>query len=105
MKGPLQFIKRGYRVILPFLLLVALIYGAGGMLSPGSRAASFALMTGWSGLIWWIGAIGIGIVAPCVLVTGRKAIEVKTAWALFTAVLVGGFLLRFVLVFAGQGAL
>jgi formate-dependent nitrite reductase membrane component NrfD len=62
-------------------------------------------MTGWSGLIWWVGAIGTGMVVPWALVMRRQAIEVNRAWPLFASALVGGFLLRFVLVFAGQGAL
>ncbi len=105
MKGPLQFVKRSYRVILPCLLLVALGYGATRILSPASKPAAIHLMTGWSGLIWWVGAIGIGMVVPWALVMRRQAIEVNRAWPLFASALVGGFLLRFVLVFAGQGAL
>jgi len=105
MKGPLEFVKRSYRVVLPCLFLVALVHGVGGVLSPASKGAALALITGWSGLIWWVGVVGIGMVLPWFLVMGQEAIGVKKAWPLFTAVLVGGFLLRFVLIFAGQGTL
>ena len=105
MKEPLQFLKRSFRMILPSLLVMALIYGVAGLLSPGSKTAALHLMTGWSGVIWWIGVIGVGVVLPWVLVMRPEAIKVKRAWPLLASVLLGGFLLRFVVVFAGQGAL
>ena len=105
MKGPLRFVKRSYRVILPCLLLVALGYGVTRILSPMSKPAAIHLLTGSNGLIWWVGAIGIGMVLPWGLVMRRQAIEANTAWLLFASVLVGGVLLRVVLVFAGQGAM
>ena len=105
MKEPLQFLKRGYRIILPCLLLVALVYMASGVISPASRPMAVHLMTGWNGVVWWVGAIGIGMVMPWVLVARRQAIQGRQAWYLFSSILVGGVLLRFVLVYAGQGAM
>jgi polysulfide reductase chain C len=105
MKEPLQFLKRGYRVILPCLLLVALAYMTSGVLSPESRPVMVRLITGWTGLIWWVGVIGTGMAMPWALVTRRQAIQGHKAWYLFSSILVGGFLLRFVLVYAGQGSM
>lgn len=105
MKEPLQFLKKGFRIILPCLFLVALAHMASVIISPTSKPAAVHLVTGWSGLIWWVGAIGIGMVMPWVLVMRRQVIEVNGAWPLFASVLIGGFLLRLVLVFGGQGAM
>ncbi len=105
MKEPLRFLKKGFRIILPCLFLVALAHMASVIISSTSKPAAGHLVTGWSGLIWWVGAIGIGMVMPWVLVMRRQAIEVNEAWPLFASVLIGGFLLRFVLVFGGQGTM
>ena len=35
-------------------------------------------MTGWSGLIWWVGAIGIGILVPWILVMRRQEKQCDT---------------------------
>lgn len=105
MKEPLQFLKRGYRVVLPCLLLVALAYTASGVISPTSRPMAVHLMTGWTGLVWWVGAVGIGMVMPWILVMRRRAIQGRQTWYLLSSMLVGGLLLRFVLVYAGQGAM
>jgi formate-dependent nitrite reductase membrane component NrfD len=105
MKEPLQFLKKGFRIILPCLFLVALAHTASVIISPTPKPAGVHLVRGWGGLIWWVGAIGIGMVMPWILVMRRQVIEVNGAWPLFASVLIGGFLLRFVLVFGGQGAM
>ena len=102
MAGPLQFLRKGYRMILPLYLLVLLVYVVSLWASPESRGAVPGLMTGWSGLFWWLGAIGVGIAFPLNVVFSKKAIGVRRAWVLFSSVLVGGFLLRLVLVYSGQ---
>jgi polysulfide reductase chain C len=105
MTEPIQFLKQGYRIILPLYLLVALVFVISQSIVPESREAALGLMTGWGGLLWWLGAIGIGIAFPLSVVFGKKAIGVRRAWVLFSSVLVGGFLLRFVLVYSGQGTM
>jgi len=105
MEGPLQFLKRSYRLILPFYLLVSLALVFSLAIFPSTRAEAFGLMTGWSGLIWWVGAMGLGIIVPMVLVMRGKKVQVGEAWVLFGCLLGGGFLLRLVLIYAGQGAM
>jgi formate-dependent nitrite reductase membrane component NrfD len=102
MAGPLQFLKQGYRVILPLYVLTALVFVLSQAAAPESRMAVLGLMTGWSGLFWWLGAIGIGMAFPLSIVFSKGVIGVRRAWYLFSSVLVGGFLLRLVLVYSGQ---
>jgi polysulfide reductase chain C len=104
MKEPLLFIKRSYRTILPFYLLVAFAFVVSLILSSVSRPDAIHLITGWSGLIWWAGVIGLGILAPLIFVMRREGIMIRQGWFLFGFVLIGGFLLRIVLVLAGQKA-
>ena len=105
MADPIQFLRKGYRMFLPLYLLVALVFVISQAIAPESRGAALGLMTGWSGLFWWLGAIGVGIAFPLNVVFSKKAIGVRQAWYLFSSVLLGGFLLRLVLVYSGQGTM
>ena len=102
MNAPLRFLQHGYRIILSIFLLVVLIYIALLFISPVARSEAFNLILGWKGLIWWIGAVGIGIVLPLILIMDREEIGFLKALISFSCLLVGGFLLRLVLVIAGQ---
>jgi polysulfide reductase chain C len=104
MKEPLQFIKRGYRIILPFYLFAALLFVFSLAVSSSSRTEAFQFMTGLSGFIWWVGVIGIGIVLPLILVMRKSRDQTRYAWFFSCCLLLGDFLLRFVLILAGQGA-
>jgi len=101
-EGPLRFIKLSYRVILPFYLLMALVFVLTLIISPASESHAIHFITGWSGLIWWAGVVGVGIITPLILVMNRPAIKTSQAWFIFSCVLIGGFLLRMVLILAGQ---
>jgi polysulfide reductase chain C len=101
-KEPLRFIKRSYRIILPFYLLMALVFVLTLILTPASGSHAIQFITGWSGLIWWTGVVGVGIVGPLIYVMRKDAIRNRGAWVLFGCVFVGGFLLRIVLILAGQ---
>jgi polysulfide reductase chain C len=101
-REPLRFIKRSYRVILPFYLFMALVFVLTLILSPVSENHAIHFMTGWSGLIWWAGVVGIGIVVPLIFVMRKEAIRNRGAGVMFGCVLIGGFLLRMVLILAGQ---
>jgi polysulfide reductase chain C len=101
-REPLRFIKRSYRVILPFYLLMALVFVMTLILSPVSKNHAIHFITGWSGLIWWAGVVGMGIVVPLIFVMRKEAIKNRGAGVMFGCVLIGGFLLRMVLILAGQ---
>lgn len=105
MAEPFQFIRRSYRIILTFYLVVALGFSLWPALVPGSSPAFNTLVRGWGGLIWWLGVMGVGLAVPYVLVLRARAISMRQAWVLFGCLLIGGFLLRLVLVLGGQGAL
>jgi formate-dependent nitrite reductase membrane component NrfD len=102
---PLRFIRHSYRTILPLHLLMVLVFVFSLALSSFSRTNAIHLITGWSGLIWWAGVIGLGIVVPLIFVMRGEGIKVRHYWFLFGCILIGGFLLRIVLVLAGQGAM
>jgi polysulfide reductase chain C len=104
MVEPFQFIRRSYRIVLTFYLLVALGFSLWPTLVPGPSSASNALTGGWSGLVWWLGVMGIGWLVPYILVLKARIIPMRQAWVLFSCLLTGGFLLRLVLVFGGQSA-
>lgn len=103
MKEPLQFLRRSYRVILPLYLFAALLFVVFVVVSPASRRTAFHLMTGWSGLIWWIGVVGMGILLPLVFVMRKANEQISYAWIFSGCLLFGDFLLRLFLVLAGQG--
>jgi polysulfide reductase chain C len=103
MREPLQFLRRGYRVILPLYLLAALLFVLA--LAVSSKGAVVPFITGWSGFLWWVGVVGLGILLPLVLVIGKDKGRMRHAWVFSSCLLLGDFLLRFVLVLAGQGAM
>lgn len=105
MKEPLQFLKRSYRIILPLYLVTALIFVFVLAVSSASRSVLFDFITGWSGLVWWIGVVGIGILLPLMLVMKKNEKQVRHAWLFSSCLIIGDFLLRLVLVLAGQGAI
>jgi len=105
MEGPLQFLKRAYRIILPLYLFTALFFVSIPAIASISRTDLFHFVTGWSGLIWWVGVVGIGILVPWILVLTRGKEPVRHVWIFSSCMLAGDFLLRLVLILAGQGAL
>jgi polysulfide reductase chain C len=104
MAEPLRFLRRSYRVILPLYLLAALLFVFFFVYS-SSWGEVFHFITGWSGLIWWVGVVGIGILLPLILVMRKEREPMRHAWFFSSCLLIGDFLLRYVLIMAGQGAL
>jgi formate-dependent nitrite reductase membrane component NrfD len=104
MKEPLQFLRRSYRIILPLYFFAAMLFFILLMFSV-SRETVAHFITGWSGMIWWIGVVGIGILLPMALVMKKGSESARHGWFLSSCLLMGDFLLRFVLIMAGQGAL
>jgi len=105
MKEPLQFLKQSYRIILPLYLITALIFILVLAIAPASRAAVMDFIAGWSGLIWWVGVVGVGILLPWILVMRKSEKQVRHAGLFSSCLIIGDFLLRLVLVLAGQGAI
>lgn len=98
---PLEFIRKVFRIILPSLLLTLVFFMA---LVPGKveeKNVFGALVGGWTGALWG-GGIGLGIVLPLILCLSRKRWSILRAVTIFATVLIGGLILRWVLVVAGQ---
>ena len=84
------------------LVLVILSIRAAG--SAGLDAALGQLVTGPFSIAFWLGAVFLGVVLPLLLsIVGRSALTMTALRA--TLVLVGGFLIKFVLIDAGQASL
>ncbi len=105
MEAPLRFIRRSYRVLLPLYLLAAVLFVLFLAISASSWGEVVHFMTGWSGFLWWVGVVGVGIVLPLILVMRKDKAPLRHAWAFSGCLLLGDFLLRYVLIMAGQGAL
>ncbi len=56
------------------------------------------------GFLWWVGIIGLGLVVPLVFGFKGRARTPQVSLVLSTLVLLGGFLLRYVILMAGQQA-
>ena len=100
--GPFRWLRRAYRVLLPSYLLAALAYVLWFLPSGLTRGAVLPLVTGARGLIWWLGAVGVGIVLPMVLGFEKAKAGPAKACVVLGALLAGGFLMRLLLVYAGQ---
>jgi formate-dependent nitrite reductase membrane component NrfD len=105
MEEPLRFLRRSYRVLLPLYLFAAILFVILPAVSSASWGEVFHFVTGWSGLIWWVGVVGIGILVPLILVMRKSDTPIRHAWFFSSCLLLGDFLLRLVLILAGQGAL
>lgn len=105
MKQPLRFLRRAYRVILPVYLVTALLFVVILVAPPTSRGAALGFFTGWSGWIWWVGVMGIGILLPLIMVMRHDGKPMRHAVWFSGCLIAGDFLLRLVLVLAGQGAI
>lgn len=85
-----------WAIALEILILTVMLVGLGGLARP--------FVTGGFGVVFWIGVVVIGLIAPLVLHrrshgSGDARRNVKLA---ATCVLVGGLLLRFVIVMSPQ---
>lgn len=105
MKEPLQFLRRAYRILLPAYLFAAILFILVQVVSADTRPAALQLMSGWSGLLWWVGVVGIGILLPLVWAMRKTGGAARHAWLFSICLLFGDFLLRLVLILAGQGAI
>jgi formate-dependent nitrite reductase membrane component NrfD len=103
MEEPLRFLRGCYRVILPLYFFAAILFLV--LLFSSASEVFFHFIAGWSGLIWWIGVVGIGILLPMTMVMRKSKKPMHHAWIFSGCLLLGDFLLRFVLVMSGQGAI
>jgi formate-dependent nitrite reductase membrane component NrfD len=83
------------------LLAFALLFTVLAFLNT-QRGDPCRLFTGWTGALWWAGVVGLGILLPLALMADGERTGRRRLAAAFWLVLAGGFLLRLVIVFAGQ---
>ncbi len=98
----LRFI--GFALVLQALFLILFVVAAKLSGSMGINEALAVLLFGSYSLAFWLGAVVIGLVVPLVLHFGPPLRRPAPAVAAFAAVLVlvGGFLIKYVLIAAGQ---
>ncbi len=99
--GPYRWLQGSYRVLLPAYLLAILAYVLLFFI-PTMREEVSLLITGWSGLVWWLGVVGAGVVLPLSLNLSKAKASLSRVFVVLGALLAGGFLLRMVLVYTGQ---
>lgn len=90
------------------LLLIGLLV-IGWASSPVAGRALSELVTGGYAPLFWIGLIGVGLVIPLVVnlwewARGHDALSPAVVTASYVFVLAGGFILRYVILNAGQSA-
>lgn len=100
--GPFQWLQRSYRILLPAYLMALLVYMLLFFVPLTRKPDVMPLIAGWSGLTWWLGVVGIGILFPMFLNMRKSRLNCSTVITVLGALLVGGLLLRMVLVYAGQ---
>lgn len=70
--------------------------------SAGISRALAVLLSGPYSLTFWLGAVAVGLVLPLVLAAGRRRTSAGFAALVAILVLVGGFVIKYVLIAAGQ---
>ena len=99
--GPFHWLRESYRILLPAYLLTAFVYLLLFFVLARQEVV-FPLITGWNGLVWWLGVVGIGVLLPLGLDLMKAKASPSIIFVVLGAPLIGGFLLRLVLVFTGQ---
>lgn len=102
MAGPFHWLEGSYRILLPAYILAVLAFFLLFFIPVMRTDVLISLITGCSGWIWWLGVIGLGVLLPMALGFRKAKPTLATAFVVLGAPLVGGFLLRLVLVFTGQ---
>ena len=87
--------------IIAFQLVMVILFM---LVRIGSAQMISMIGTVFFGFLWWIGIIALGLVVPLVLTLKGQARKPLISLALSALVLLGGFLLRYVILVAGQMA-
>jgi len=101
-RGPFLWLQGSYRILLPAYLLAILAYVLLFFIPGMGQKDVLPLITGWNGILWWLGVVGFGIIFPLFLNFKKAKASFARVFVVLGALLTGGFLLRLVLVFIGQ---
>lgn len=96
-----------FALVLELLFLALFVVSVWGTGSLGLRQALAQLLVGSDAVAFWLGAVIVGLVVPLVLQFGgviRRATPGRTA-LVSALVLVGGFVVKYVIIAAGQRVL
>lgn len=100
--GPFHWLRESYRFLLPVYLVTAGVYLLLFFVPQRTPDVVLPLITGWRGLVWWLGVIGFGVLLPFVIDLMKAKATPAIIAIVLGAPLAGGFLLRLVLVYTGQ---
>ncbi len=96
-------------IIMELALLALMILMLRREIGPDGHSLSHALVSGKLGTWFWIGAVIIGMILPLILnfISGLTGKQAGKAPSLISPILIliGGFILRVVIVYAGQAGL
>ena len=84
--------------VLGLLLLTIILFVLAGI---GSAPMRMIIGSGF-GFLWWIGIVGIGLIVPLLFGIKGKASKPQASLVVSALVLLGGFLLRYVILTGGQ---
>ena len=95
-----------YALLIQAVALILFGFAVSGAGSAGLKRALDQLLTGPHSMTFWVGAVLVGLILPLVLQLGasRRAASPAMAALVSLLVLVGGFLVKYVLIVAGQAA-
>jgi formate-dependent nitrite reductase membrane component NrfD len=96
-----------FALILEVLGLALFLISVSSTGSAGIARSLGPLLTGSHSLLFWLGAVGIGLAVPLALQFGAAARRATPGFAALVAilVLVGGFVFKYVIIAAGQRVL
>jgi formate-dependent nitrite reductase membrane component NrfD len=92
----------GFALIVEAVALALFIASVSSSGSAGIGHALRQLLTGPYAATFWLGAVVVGLLAPLALQLGRRTTSPGMAAVFALLVLVGGFLVKYVLIAAGQ---
>jgi len=98
--SPVPALERAVGGILIFQIVAVVVFMLAGI-----KTDAMKLMIGPGyGLLWWVGVIGLGLVVPAAygLKSGSK--KPRLSLVISALVLLGGFFMRYVILYAGQMA-
>lgn len=96
-----------FALILEACFLALFIGSVSASASVGIRRALVQLVTGGDGILFWLGAVVVGLILPLVLGFGGAGRNATPGLAALVAalVLVGGFIVKYVIIASGQRVL
>jgi len=98
--SPVPGLERVTGGIVGFQLLAVALFAISRIEVPAMKM----IMGSGYGLLWWIGIVGLGLVVPLLLGLKGGSKRPQVSLVVATLVLLGGFFLRYVILFAGQMA-